>query len=284
MQSYTYDVTDADFEAGVIARSHEVPVIVDFWAPWCAPCRSLKPVLEKLADEYRGEFILAKVNTDENTAVAARYGIRGIPNVKAFSDGKVVSEFSGALAESAVRAFLQKLLPGPGEKLRAAARRSVSEGDFDSAEARLREAVALEPALPAARLDLVELLTARQAWTEADSVLAELPERERDERADLLASRIALWKSSQQLPPLAELASAVERRPDDLRLRLNLAERQVVEGDFEPALEQLLAVVRGDRGELRENARKRMLDVFALAQDDPELIPRYRRLLASALY
>ena len=115
---YAYDVTEADFDTAVLARSREVPVLVDFWAPWCGPCRVLKPLLEKLAADYGGRFELAKLNSDEAPSVSARYAVRSIPAVKLFVDGQVVDEFTGALPEGQVRAFLDAHLPDEAEQLR----------------------------------------------------------------------------------------------------------------------------------------------------------------------
>jgi putative thioredoxin len=121
MGSFSIDVGEQNFNEVVIEGSRQAPVVVDFWAPWCAPCRALKPVLEKLADEYQGRFTLAKVNSDENPAIAAQFGVRGIPNVKAFVGGELVDEFSGALPEPAVREFIDRIVPSPAEELRQAA-------------------------------------------------------------------------------------------------------------------------------------------------------------------
>jgi putative thioredoxin len=283
MSAAVRDVTDPSFDAEVLEASRRLPVVVDFWAPWCAPCRALAPVLEKLAAEHAGQFVLAKMNIDENPQTASRFGIRSIPAVKAFRDGKVAAEFTGAVPESAARAFLKKILPTPGEKLRAAAAAALARGDAEAAERHLRAALDAEPGLHAARVDLVELLLARDAWAEADAALAEVPEHERDERAGRLASRIALWKAAATLPSADELRAQLERAPSDPALRLRLAERHAADGDFEAALEQLLEVVRADRGAARETARKTMLQVFALAGADPALVSRYRRLLASSL-
>jgi len=281
---HVVEVSDANFAAQVLEASRATPVVVDFWAPWCGPCRALAPVLEKLAGEYHGQFVLAKLNTDENPQTAAQFAIRSIPAVKAFRDGKMVAEFMGAVPESAVREFLGRVVPTPAEKLRLAARTALAEGDFEAAESRLREALKAEPALAAARLDLAEILVARQAWSEADLVLAELPEHERDDRGVQLASRIALWKSSQTLPAAAQLESELERSPGDQALRLRLAERHAADGQLQAALEDALQIVRADKGALREAARKLMLRVFALAEGDEELVRRYRRLLASAMH
>jgi putative thioredoxin len=259
-------------------------VLVDFWAPWCAPCRALKPILEKLAGEYQGRFLLARVNSDEHAQLSARFGVRGIPNVKAFVDGKLADEFTGALPESGVRAFIDRLIPTPGEKLRRTARALVTQGDFDEAERHLRSALELEPANHALRLDLVELLLAKNSHAEADALFAPIPERERDERADKLYSVLALWKRSQQLPALEELEAKLAANPDDLPSRLALGERLIAGKRYEPALAALLEVVRRDRGALRTSARKLMVEVFNLAEDQAGLVSEYRKLLAGALY
>jgi len=284
MDGVAREVTSASFEKDVLEASLEAPVVVDFWATWCAPCRALAPVLEKLAVEYKGKFTLAKIDTDSNQELAARFGVRGIPNVKAFVGGEMVAEFNGAIPEAAVREFLEKIIPTEAEKLRLEAMTAFREGDFETAESRLQDAVRLDPAHREARLDLVGALIARQAYSEAAIVLEELPERERDERADRYSTQIALWTKAQSLPKASDLAAALERSPQDLELRLKLGERLVVERNFEAALAQLIEVVRGDRGALREQARKTIVEVFDMAGDKDELVSRYRRMLASALY
>lgn len=284
MTTYSFDTATESFENDVLKASERVPVLVDFWAPWCAPCRALTPILEKLAGEYQGRFLLAKVNSDEHPQLSARFGVRGIPNVKAFVDGKLADEFTGALPESGVRAFIDRLIPTPGEKLRRTARALVTQGDFDEAERHLRRAVELEPANHAVRLDLVELLLAKNSHAEADALFAPIPERERDERADRLYSALALWKRSQQLPALEELEAKLAANPDDLPSRLALGERLIADKRYGPALAALLQVVRRDRGALRTSARKLMVEVFNLAEDQAGLVSEYRKLLAGALY
>ena len=284
MNTYSFDTGTEAFERDVLQASTSVPVLVDFWAPWCAPCRALKPILEKLAGEYQGRFLLARVNSDEHPQLSAQFGVRGIPNIKAFVDGKLADEFTGALPESGVRAFIDRLIPTPGEKLRRTARALVTQGDFDEAERHLRSALELEPANHALRLDLVELLLAKNSHAEADALFAPIPERERDERADKLYSVLALWKRSQQLPALEELEAKLAANPDDLPSRLALGERLIAGKRYEPALAALLEVVRRDRGALRTSARKLMVEVFNLAEDQAGLVSEYRKLLAGALY
>ena len=284
MNTNSFETGTDTFERDVLKASEKVPVLVDFWAPWCAPCRALKPILEKLAGEYQGRFLLAKVNSDEHPQLSAQFGVRGIPNVKAFVDGKLADEFTGALPEAGVRAFIDRLIPTPGEKLRRSARTLVAQGDFDEAERHLRNALELEPANHGARLDLVELLLAKNSQAEADAMFAPIPERERDERAERLYSVLALWKRSQQLPALEELEAKLAANPDDLPSRLALGERLLADKRYEPALAALLEVVRRDRGALRTSARKLMVEVFRLAEDQPGLVSEYRKLLAGALY
>jgi putative thioredoxin len=262
MAPHSFDTTTATFEQDVLERSKTVPVLVDFWASWCAPCRVLKPILEKLAVEYDGRFLLAKLDTDANPEIATRYGVRGIPNVKAFVDGELVDEFTGALPESGVRGFIDQLAPSVGEELRRAAATALARGDSTAAEAALREALALESGNAAAHVDLAALLLEREDFAGAEEQLAAVPEEQRDDRAK----------------------AALDARPEDLDARLGYAERLAAEGRFRAALDELIEVVRRDRGEWRERARKTMVALFSVTADQPDLVGEYRRKLAGALY
>jgi putative thioredoxin len=284
MTAHSFDSTAADFAQEVLEVSKRTPVVVDFWAPWCEPCRALKPILEKLAAEFGGKFLLAKVNTDENPEIAERYGVRGIPNVKAFVDGKLASEFTGAQPESAVRRFLETVAPSPAETLRRGAQEDVAHGDFDVAETKLRQAIGLDAAADTARVDLAALLATRQDFAGAEAALAPIPEHRRDERAANLLTRIGLERKRTSLPDAATLKARIDAQPADLDARLAYAERLVADGVYRAALNELLEVVRRDRGDHRERARKAILEVFGLAAAEPELVSEYRRALASALY
>src|SRR5215213_8776107 len=156
---FIFDVSEAEFEEKVLARSHEVPVVVDFWAPWCGPCRTLGPILERLAAEAQGAFVLAKINVDNNPRLSAAYKVQGIPAVKAFRNGSMVDEFSGALPESRVRDWLKRLIPAPLDQLAEVAA-ALEAHDPQAAAARYREALALDANHPASLLGLGQLLIA----------------------------------------------------------------------------------------------------------------------------
>jgi putative thioredoxin len=281
------DVTRANFDEVVLRAAH--PVLVDFWAPWCAPCRTLFPILDRLADEFAGRFTLAKLNTDDEPELAARYAVRGIPNCKLFSDGGVVDEFTGALPETAVRDFLLRALPSPAAPLVAAARALLAGNDPAAALAKLDEAHAIDPANEDAALTRIETLLALHRHAEATAALAQLatPERMatrpvRDQRRlAALAARAAL--AADAGADLSDLANRVAATPTDCEAKLAYARALAAHGDYEQALEQLLAIVRSDRGFGDDIARKTMLMVFEALPADSELTRRYRRGLASAL-
>ncbi len=283
MAGNSYETTTETFERDVVDASRRMPVLVDFWAPWCGPCRALTPILEKLAEEYQGRIALAKINTDENPEIAAQFGVRGIPNVKAFVDGRLVDEFVGALPESGVRQFIARILPGPGDRLRGEAREALARGDFDAAEAKLRAALELEPRSTETGIDLAELLVARQAFDAAEPFVEAVPEELRDERTQQLAARIAFWKKGKELPDLAALRARVAAEPSALEARRDLADRLVIEQDYQGALDELLEVVRRGEGAQREAAREAMVKIFTLAADAADMVADYRRQLARAL-
>ncbi len=283
---YSQDVNQADFEQQVVAASRRQPVVIDFWAPWCAPCKVLKPILEKLANEYAGKFLLAKVNSDENPEIAARYAVRGIPAVKAMVDGEIVDEFTGALPESAVRSWLDKIIPSPAEELRRAAQRQAAAGDLDGALQKLAEASALEPNNEWVRLGTAEILFAKGDADEAQRLLDSLkdPDILKDARVLQLKAQVRLAEMKEEGESEASLVAAIAANENDLEARLKLANVLIAASRHAEGMDQLLEIVRRDRGFRDDIGRKTLLDVFNLLGGQGELVAEYRRKLASSLY
>jgi len=285
MSQFSFDVTEADFEQRVLQSSRALPVVVDFWASWCQPCKVLKPMLEKLAEEHQGSFLLAKVDTEAWPNLAAHFGVRGIPDVRAFVDGQIVDGFTGALPEGQVRDFLRRIMPSPAAPIVQRAEVLLAQGDAPGALSQLREAVKMDPALEEAWVMLIEQLIAQGHGDEAAELLPAVADRIRDRsRLEALQARLALGTGKR--PATADIEAMVARlkaAPDDLDLRLSLAEALVGVGAWEQALDQLLTIVRRDRTHADEAARRKMVQIFALRELDPGLVRRYRSALASAL-
>jgi putative thioredoxin len=285
------DIDETGFEAAVIRASHQTAVLVDFWAPWCGPCQALGPVLERLEQSYGGRFRLVKVNSDESQGIAARYAVRGIPNVIAFVDGEPVDRFVGALPESEVRAFIERVIPDAAERQRREAARLAREGRLEEAAAGLRAAIALNAANEAARLDLAELLLERMPLpvdaarlSEAEAALEAVGKAARESRWQALQMRLSSLRGAASLPPIEELISRVAAAPADLDARGQLAQAYVAQRHLPEALEQLLEIVGRGRGETREAARLQMIAVLQLLADRPQIASDYRRRLSLLLH
>jgi putative thioredoxin len=283
-------LTRANFDDAVLHASSARPVLVDFWAPWCAPCRALAPILDRLAAEFAGRFTLAKLNTEDEPELAARYGVRGIPNCKLFVDGKVVDEFTGALPEGALRDFLAGALPSPAAAIVAAAKALLASRDAAGALGRLDEARLRDPDDEDAQLTRVEALLALNRATEANAIVAglETPARPgarqvRDERrlAALKARAALAADAGADLAPLAWMAA---RTPVDCAAKLAYARALAAADDYERALAELLAIVQADRTFDDDIGRRTMLTVFEALPGDSDLVRRYRRELAAAIH
>lgn len=279
---FVLDVTAATFEKDVLEASKEFPVIVDFWAPWCGPCRALGPILEKLAAEYAGRFRLARVNSDENLEVSRQFNVRSIPDVRAFRDGRQVGEFMGALPEREVRAFIESVVPSPAEveRLRAAELRRAR--DLAGAASALRKAVDLDPSHDLARIDLAELLIEAGQHEEAARQLDGVRQNvDWDARVEALKQAIAFARAGGSE---SELSARVASNPSDLEARLALAGALAARKAWREAMDELLEIIRRDKSWRDGEARRQMLAIFNLAAGEPDLVSEYRRKLGSALY
>lgn len=254
------DVGQDDFETRVLEASKRVPVVVDFWADWCQPCRILSPVLDRLAEEYGGRFVLAKLDVDANPAVAAMFGIQGIPAVKAFRDGEVVAEFVGVQPEDVMRRFLDQVAPDVA--LLEPAQKAEEAGLWDEAERLYREAVAANPNHEHAIRGLARVLVARDADEEARSLLAMVPP---DAESRRLLAQLHLRQLAEDGGPVGPVAGAVVR------------------GEYQEALDRCLQVLAGGSDE-REAARETMVAIFDVLGDEHPLTREYRPRLASALF
>jgi len=284
MTEYSLDVDEHNFQQIVIEGSKKVPVIVDFWAEWCGPCRALKPVLEKLAAAYQGKFILAKVDSDENQKLAGKYGVRGIPNVKAFVNGEMVDEFSGALPEPAVREFIERLLPSPADDARLAAMRVFADGDAARALQMLTEASKLDPQNERVRLDAAEVMLALNDLDEVGRLLESLSAQTAGEaRAMQLMARLQFARQAQTGDDEASLIAAITASPKDQAVRLKLANLLVAQQRYQEAMDELLEMMQRDKTWQDGIARKTMLNIFNLLGGSGELVTTYRRKMATAL-
>lgn len=244
------DVGTASFEQEVLEASKQLPVVVDFWAPWCGPCRALTPIVEKVAREFAGRIKLVKVNSDENPELSSAFGVRSIPNVIAFKDGRPAAQFLGAVPEGQVRAFMQKLLPSPSELALARAEAAFAAHRLEEAE---RELASVE---------------ADPSW---------------DARAAALRQGIAYARAGKEGPSEAELRSRVAANPADHEARLALAGLHAGQRRYREAMDELLELVRRARDWRDGEARRQLVALFSLV-GDPDLVSEYRRKLAAALY
>ncbi|HUP24489.1 MAG TPA: thioredoxin [Thermoanaerobaculia bacterium] len=285
MHPHTLDVDGTSFEHAVLDRSQEVPVLVDFWAPWCGPCRILGPVLEKLAGEMDGAFALAKVDSDANPDLAAMYGVRGIPNVLLFRDRKPVDRFVGALPEAQVRSFLRPWCPTVTDRLVAEARELRNDGDLDGARSRLEQALGVEPAHGVARLELARLALAEGDLDTAERHVEAVPAGAGSgEEAVHLSDAIRLARAALEIGEPTECERRAAADPEDAEARYALGGWALAAGSPREALEHYLDAANADRDWEDQAARKAMLTVFHIVGVRDPLSEEFRDRLRAIYY
>jgi putative thioredoxin len=284
MSNFIVNIDESNAAQLLIDESHKRPVVVDFWADWCEPCKVLMPLLEKIANEYKGAFLLAKVNADEQQMITQQFGVRSLPTVMVMQNGQPVDGFAGAQPEAQVRQMLEKYLPKPWDGLLQMAMEAMDAGDFAAALSPLRQAWEdsdrrLDITLAYARA-LIESLR----LDEAETVLATVRLADQDATWEQLRAQLEIKREAAKSPEIEALEQRLADAPDDLDLRHQLAVQYTNSGQFKDAMECLIGILRVDLGHADGATKKLLLDTIAsLGKGDP-LAAEYQRKLYSLLY
>jgi putative thioredoxin len=278
------DGTEENLEKDVIQRSQELPVIVDFWAPWCEPCQKLGPILEQIANEQAGQFLLVKIDVDQQPRVAQAFGVQSIPHVFALRNGQLVDQFQGAPPEDQVRDWLGQFQPSPAELLVLEARKLEQESTTE-AEAKYREALELAPQADGIRIELARMLLKQHRNADVQQIIDKLEARGfLEPEAENIKAELDLRAAAAEAGGVGECRAALAANPNDPKLQLNLAEALGAAQQFQEALDLCLGVVGATTGDLRNEARTTMINLFHLLGPEADLTKSYRRKLATALY
>jgi len=281
---HVVNTSAATFQTDVVERSMSVPVVLDFWAALCGPCRKLGPMLERMADKFAGQFVLAKADVDEMPEQAAAFRVEGIPAVYAIRNGQIVDSFVGLLTEPQLKDWIESLLPTEADLLVQQAE-ACEANDPAAAEALFRKALDVEDDLVAAAIGLARTQLAQEKLDDCEATLAKLNERGfLEPEATRVQSELHLRRSRVSGADLSTLVAQVEAAPNDQALRLQLAEGLLASGQYEAGLNHCLAVVEAGPGPNRDRARQLMVDSFKVLGETNPLTGNFRRSLSLALY
>lgn len=282
--NHIVDIDESNAQTLLIEESLKRPVVVDFWADWCGPCKQLMPILEKLAAEYQGTFLLAKVNADEQQMLAQQLGVRSLPTVMVIKDGQPVDGFSGAQPESAVREMLDKHVPSPQADALAEAEQLMAEGDIPGALTLYRGAWEDSGQKPEFTMAYAGALIAANRLDEAEALLADIRMVDQDARYEQLMAQIELQRQAARSPEVEALEADLARDEQNHEVRIKLAVQLGIHGQYREALEHLLVVLRGDRDWGNGEAKRVYLDMIATIGKGDPLAAEYQRKLFSLLY
>ncbi|ARU87140.1 thioredoxin [Pseudomonas sp. M30-35] len=285
---YIFDVSGAaQFDQLVVENSFHKPVLVDFWAEWCAPCKALMPLLAQITEGYQGEMLLAKVNCDIEQDIVARFGIRSLPTVVLFKDGQPVDGFAGAKLESEIREMLQPHVgePAPAqENLFDSASALFADGQVDAAEAQLKQLLSEDNSNAPALILYARCLAERGELTEAESVLNAVTGDEHKQALSGAKAQLTFLRQAAELPDVADLKSRLGQNPEDDEAVYQLAVQQLANQQYESALDALLKLFVRNRNYADGLPHKTLLQVFELLGNDHTLVTQYRRKLYQAIY
>ncbi|EIJ41246.1 thioredoxin [Beggiatoa alba B18LD] len=282
---YIIDVNLQNFLTTVVEKSKETLVLVDFWADWCSPCKVLIPLLAKLADEYQGKFILAKVNIDEQPELAAQFSVRSVPTVKIFKQGKIVDEFLGVQPESALRTLLERHIERPVERLRQQAYDAYKQGNIPAAIQIIQTALASEPNYYPLHLDLANYYISNKQLEAAEKILQSLPVNiQADALFTQLSNKLNFAKIVVNAPSLETLNATLTTQENDVQARYQRGAYAVLHGEYENALADFLSVMRLNRRFEDDAGRKGLIAVFELLGNQGDLVSRYRSKMSALLY
>ncbi len=282
---HIFETGAEDFDDKVIARSARVPVLVDFWAAWCEPCRSLAAVLESVAGTFSGRLLIAKVDTDAQPDLAARYGVRSLPTLLLFSGGEPRAQTMGAQPEAAIVEFVRPFVKTAADELAQEGADAANRGDIDEARRLLEMAVTEEPDRPGPRLALAELMLAVGDPEGAEAAISPLTAAQKESDAGrTIRDRIRFARDLENAPDREHLERAVAADPGDLEARYLLAARLVAEGALEEAAEQFFAIMSRDRGFRDDAGRNGLLSIIAMLGAGDERVAGYRKRMATLLH